>query len=239
MKTMLACDLLVSRSMLLQMFGICAVVGIVMCYAMGTAVGAVAALAAMAPFMYVFSIAGIDEQNGWERFRLTLPLSRRQVVFGRYASVLVVTICASLFAFVLGLLLTVVNGFVSDGVFGEQVSQFAFEAASPGILLASVTMTAFVVFVGTTVALPLIARFGMTKATRFIPLVVVLVLAIGVGVSGSDAVNFGLWDTVSQWLDSGSATNLALLLAGLFVFGLVLYTISAFIAAKLYEKREL
>ena len=86
MKAMIVSDFAVLRSALLQLLGICAIIALFMGYVMG-AVGTAAAIAAMVPFMGLFSLAAYDEQNNWERFRLTLPLTRRQVVFGRYASI--------------------------------------------------------------------------------------------------------------------------------------------------------
>ena len=85
MKAMIVSDFAVLRSVLLQLLGICLVVALFMGYVMG-AVDTAAAIAAMVPFTGLFSLAAYDEQNNWERFRLTLPLTRRQVVFGRYAS---------------------------------------------------------------------------------------------------------------------------------------------------------
>ena len=82
MKAMIVSDFAVLRSALLQLLGICAIIALFMGYVMG-AVGTAAAIAAMVPFMGLFSLAAYDEQNNWERFRLTLPLTRRQVVFGR------------------------------------------------------------------------------------------------------------------------------------------------------------
>lgn len=86
MKAMIVSDFAVLRSALLQLLGICLVIALFMGYVMG-AVGTAAAIAAMIPFTGLFSLAAYDEQNNWERFRLTLPLTRRQVVFGRYASI--------------------------------------------------------------------------------------------------------------------------------------------------------
>lgn len=91
MKAMIVSDFAVLRSALLQLLGICAIIALFMGYVMG-AVGTAAAIAAMVPFMGLFSLAAYDEQNNWERFRLTLPLTRRQVVFGRYASIALLTV---------------------------------------------------------------------------------------------------------------------------------------------------
>ena len=73
MKAMIVSDFAVLRSAILQLLGICAIIALFMGYAMGTLVGGAAAITAMPPFMLLFSLAATDEQNGWERFRLTLP----------------------------------------------------------------------------------------------------------------------------------------------------------------------
>ena len=101
MKAMIVSDFAVLRSALLQLLGICAIIALFMGYVMG-AVGTAAAIAAMVPFMGLFSLAAYDEQNNWERFRLTLPLTRRQVVFGRYASIALLTVGSLALALVLG-----------------------------------------------------------------------------------------------------------------------------------------
>lgn len=36
------------------------------------------AVSAMSPIMVMSSLAGFDNQNGWERYRATLPLSRKE-----------------------------------------------------------------------------------------------------------------------------------------------------------------
>ena len=67
MKTMMLSDLLTMRSSLQQMLVIVLAITIVMAAAMGTLMAAIAAVSAMIPFLYLFSVSSIDEQNGWER----------------------------------------------------------------------------------------------------------------------------------------------------------------------------
>lgn len=38
------------------------------------------AISAMSPIMAMTSLAGLDNQNGWERYRATLPISRKDIV---------------------------------------------------------------------------------------------------------------------------------------------------------------
>ena len=60
-----------------------------------------AAMATMAPLMYLFSIFAYDEMNGWERFRMTLPLTKQQVAYGRYVSMLIVSVVSMLAAWLI------------------------------------------------------------------------------------------------------------------------------------------
>ena len=38
------------------------------------------AVSAMSPIMIMSSLAGYDNQNGWERYRATLPFSRKDII---------------------------------------------------------------------------------------------------------------------------------------------------------------
>lgn len=234
MKAMMVSDFCAMKSALLQMIGILTVVGIVMAWAMDTAVGAAAALGAMVPFMYLFSVGSLDEQNGWERFRLTLPLTRRQVMLGRYGSTAVVAVAAAVGGLIMGLLVTAVADVV-DGE-GGRLAGLSSVQNPPEALVCSVVLTLTVFLVGAAVALPLMARFGMTKATRFVPLVVVLVMAFGIAaldtpLSSGVLAEWGSWVMGDPW-------HGALLVGGALLAAAVLYGASALIAARLYEQRE-
>ena len=121
MKAMIVSDFAVLRSAILQLLGICAIIALFMGYVMG-AVGTAAAIAAMVPFMGLFSLAAYDEQNNWERFRLTLPLTRRQVVFGRYASIALLTVGSLALALVLGLGIAALAGLLPTEWLPESLS---------------------------------------------------------------------------------------------------------------------
>ena len=70
---------------------------------MKSALGMVGAISAMTPFFLTFTFAGYDAMNGWERYRATLPLSRRDIVLGRYANVLACSVVAAAASVVIGL----------------------------------------------------------------------------------------------------------------------------------------
>lgn len=233
MKAMIVSDFAVLRSAILQLLGICAIIALFMGYAMGTLVGGAAAIAAMPPFMLLFSLAATDEQNGWERFRLTLPLTRRQVVFGRYASLALVAIGTIVFALALSFLLLGVISCMPAGTLPEGLTP---AENPPAALVGSVVGAVGVITLGMAVTLPLVFRFGMTRATRFVPVVVVIAIACGIGFFDAGVQFTGVLADLVQWLDTGS--NYLFLAAALVAVVALIYVASAFVAAKLYEKRE-
>ena len=47
------------------------------------------AVSAMSPIIIMNSLAGYDNQNGWERYRATLPFSRKDIICARYLCIVV------------------------------------------------------------------------------------------------------------------------------------------------------
>ena len=211
-----------------MLVGICVVIALFMGYAMGTLVGGAAAIAAMPPFMLLFSLAATDELNGWERFRLTLPLTRRQVVFGRYASLGLIAAATIAFSLALSFLLLGVISCMPAGILPEGLT--------PAALVGSVVGAVGVITLGMAVTLPLIFRFGMTRATRLVPVVVVIAIAAGISFFDAGIQPTGVLASLAQWLDTGS--NYLLLAIAMVAAVALVYAASALIAAKLYEKRE-
>ena len=180
----------------------------------------------MVPFMYLFSISAYDEQNGWERFRLTLPLSRKQVAYGRYASTFLIMVCSLVLACIVGLAMgaicsTLPTTSVPEGL---KLATFGF--------VETALATQLIMLIACIFTLPLIMRFGMTKGSRIVPVVIVLALSFGIAFTGN-STDLSLVDDV---LVNG---NITLILACITVCLVVLYALSALVSAKLYEKREL
>ncbi len=238
MKTMVVADFTVMKSTLAQLAGICAAVALVMGVVMDTMAGAVAVIAAMTPFMFLFSLCAYDEQNGWERFRLTLPLSRRQVAFGRYATMAVLCAAVALFSLVIGFLVVAVASWASEGLGLDVPLGLTWAESSGAAMTASALLSIAVILAACAVALPLLMRFGMTRATRFVPLVV-LALALGVGLFSDHLPDSGAVFGFLQWLEAGNGANLVLFAFGCLAVALALFAASAPLAAKFYEQREL
>ncbi len=68
------------------------VVALVLTVSTGSALCIMPIMALMLAYSVGFTLVAFDERNDWERFRLTLPLSRANVVQGRYATFVVMTL---------------------------------------------------------------------------------------------------------------------------------------------------
>lgn len=239
MKAMIFSDLITMRRSLVQLFGITAVVAIVMAVGMETLAPIAPVAAAMIPMMFVFSIVACDEINKWDAFRLTLPLSRRSVVWGRYASLLLVTVASVVFGVVWALVVALAASAFAGGLGeNELLASLLIESNQLEMICGAGLMGTVAVLLMTAVTLPLITRFGMTRATRFVPLVVLfavvgLVALLGDGGPFADAVPQGV-----QWLMS-SDEGFLVLVAGSLGVSLALYAISALVSERLYAAREL
>ena len=230
MKAMIVSDFVLRSA--LQLLGICLVIALFMGYVMG-AVGTAAAIAAMVPFTGLFSLAAYDEQNNWERFRLTLPLTRRQVVFGRYASIALLTAGSLALALVLGLGIAALAGLLPAEWLPESLSP---SENTPEMIVGSTVGGVSVVAIAMAVAMPVITRFGMTKAARIVPIIVVLIVAFAVAFFGNGVQPTGVLADLVQWLDTYN--NYLFLAAALVAVVALIYVASAFVAAKLYEEKR-
>ena len=104
------------------------------------------------------------------------------------------------------------------------------------MIIGATAGTVVVIAVGSSVALPLITRFGMTRGARIVPLVVVLVMSAAIGFIGDGAAIDSALAGLVQWLDTGN--NYLLLAVAMLLVVAAIYVASAFLSAKLYEGRE-
>ena len=96
------------------------------------------AVSAMSPIMVMSSLAGFDNQNGWERYRATLPFSRKDIICARYLSVIVfsaVMTCAAALLSIVSIPL-----FNSVGIPSTGQTVFEIAIASAASMLISLMM---------------------------------------------------------------------------------------------------
>lgn len=185
------------------------------------------AVSAMSPIMVMSSLAGFDNQNGWERYRATLPLSRKDIICARYLSIIVfsaVMACAAVLLSIIALPILNNTGIPSTG-------QTIFEIAIASV--ASMLISLMIVFL----AQPLFFRFGHMEALRLSAgLFALLGCLVMAALSSSNPI--------SNWLMSIAGANpdsavLGCLCAGIAVLALVLCALSCAISIKVYRARDL
>lgn len=101
------------------------------------------------------------------------------------------------------------------------------------IIIGIAVATQLIILIAATFTLPLIMRFGMTKGSRIVPVVLVCGLSAGAAFFGSSVDPLALSSLVND------PNTQALVLTVANVITLVLYGASALLSARLYETREL
>lgn len=185
------------------------------------------AVSAMSPILFMNSLAGYDNQNGWERYRATLPFSRKDIICARYLSVIAfsaVMACAATLLSIVAIPL-----FNSAGIPSTGQTIFEIATASAASMLISLMM----VFL----TQPLFFRFGHMEALR---LSLGLFALFGCGTMAMLSSS----NPISIWLMSIAGANpdpavLGCLCAGIAVLALALCAISCTVSTKVYRVRDL
>lgn len=185
------------------------------------------AVSAMSPIIIMNSLAGYDNQNGWERYRATLPFSRKDIICARYLCIIAfsaVMACAAVLLNIIALPFFDPTGIPSTG---QTVFEIAIASA------ASMLISLMMVFL----AQPLFFRFGHMEALR---LSVGLFALMGCGTMAMLSSS----NPISNWLMSIAGANpdpavLGGLYAGIAVLALALCAISCTVSTKVYRARDL
>lgn len=235
MKAMICSDFITMKNSAGQLLGMNLLIALFISICTDSLFAGTAALGIMIPFLFILSISAYDDMNGWQQYRLTLPITRRQVVLGRYAATLILFVACDMLALIFAL---VVMGVCALLPAGSVPAGLLFENNPIEGLVCSVALTMLIGVVVAAVALPLIMRFGMTKATRFVPVVLVILLAAGIYFAAESG--FVEWITPLLGLNAsgGMETAFQLVVAVLLVCAFALYAVSAAIANKLYATRQ-
>ena len=192
--------------------------------------------------MAFFTLSSYDEINAWQGFRAAFPLSRRNLVIGRYAAILCAALLACLFAFAVTELL--VQAAMRRpllwlvAAFGPEAQQgVSIWSNPPEILLAAALLGVMAALIALSFTLPLVARFGMTRAVRFAPVVALAVVAL-LGLLLADMWDYAWLGYASTWLSADTDVAFFQIVCMTGVLVLVFYAVSAFVSVKLYEGRE-
>lgn len=160
--------------------------------------------------MYPMTVMGLDEQSKWERYALTMPFRRRDLVLSKY----LLSFCSLFLYGVLYLLLVLL--FKHDP-----------EAMKVSVMLTSVGISIGILY--SALAYPFLFKLGMEKGRIWYLILIVVVCGNGAALAAmlGDEISLNLLLT---WMDR---LLLILPLAALALFGL-----SAFLSITLYESRE-
>ena len=241
MKRAYLIEMTIFRDYARQLLGLGLLVSLCIGLGMQTPLAMPATLTCMFFMMASMGLAAYDELNHWGLFRLTLPLSRRDVVLGRYGAV----VTLGLMGMVVGLAgaLASVSVVSALGIGGEVGEAFSLSADLLGPMA---FVTSFCLLIGSVVAgvvTPVYFRLGQTRATQILPTVIVLLFVVPVVVLG----NSGMLDGGVPGLDLLSGALAALETTAGMVAGVVacvalaaaVLAVSAAVSLRLYEKREL
>lgn len=182
--------------------------------------------------MVLFSL---DEQNKWQEMRLAMPISRTDVVLGRYLSIL----ACSLLGVAVVLAVIAVLVLLAAVIPGDSAIAPCLDECNPGAVVLMVGISLVFSLSATAFAAPVVFRMGFTGAVRYLPFAFFALIAFGVcvakiapGGQSAGAWFGGLLDTVALHF-----TPLGLgvvLIAGM----LAVYAASAAISLRLYRGRN-
>ena len=241
MKRAYLMELTVFRDYFKQLLGVGCFVAVFVSIGMGTIVSAPAILTMMFFLLGTMAAATYDEQNNWALYRLTMPLSRRDVVLARYGVIVTLGVGAM---FLTSAVCAAIMGLTTVVELPLGLSEvFAFD---PDTLLGMVFSVAFCMALGALLAAietPIYFKLGQNKTTQWIPMITVflfvgpmlLVSATGVFEDGAAALEIFLPLLSFIQTPAGVAASFCIAVA----FAGAALAISAAISLKLYEGREL
>ena len=243
MFSMIKCDFACLRGVARNLAGTALFVAAIFALAMGAS-GVLCAATIVIALSVVNRLMAYDEQNNWQAFRQALPLSRGQVVCGRYVTVALCVFASLLVGIAVTLLTDLVISVVVSMHPGLQLnswSELIDLSLQPFDLLelfvACGAAGVAVSFFGLALTLPFMFRFGFTKGTRYIPLVfVVLSLLIFLGMEGISSSGFDPASLAPLLENTGTIVGISL---GAALVSLVVYGLSCLVSLRLYTTREL
>lgn len=239
MKRAYSIEMGVLRGYATYLFCVGALISVLVGIGTQTAAVAPAILTCMYLMMGAMGAAAYDDQNGWGRYRLALPVSRRDVVLARYAAVVTLGLIGALVGLVASLAVMGIASAVD--LPGGISASLALDYESVVSMLFA-TAVCFLVGSGVvSVVVPVYFRFGQTKATQMLPTVLVILFVAPIFLfSAFGLLDDGFFAIVSDVLEH--AETLSGVMGSMVVFlasSLLLLLVSAAVSLRLYSKREL
>ena len=208
------------------------------CFAVG--VGNTASLLGFTFMMGMFNLtnssSNYDERNDWAAFRLTMPVSRRDVVLGRYLFVLTGALIVSGLVAAAAVALSMLGeaSLLPEAV--ANVVRIDKDAMQAGAM--TLAYCGAMGFVIASVAMPVFFKFGQTKATQWLPIIMMFLGVAPVmagGFMGEEAIV-----PMQQALSfAETPEGLTSFTVGALIFGAVCYAVSALVSLRVYKAREL
>lgn len=244
MKAMLLSDLIVMRRSLVSLVAVCFSAATIMTVASDSTLAFVGGcFGAMIPLLYLMSVAAYDELANWQVYRLTLPMSRSNAVVGRYASVLIVAFASAVLGAIASYAIGAAAGALAPAVAadpgngGEPALSTLLISANPASLIwGSAIGGASAALLLAAITLPVIAKFGLRKGVRFIPIAGVLLVAIAISLFGEGGALSSFTPNIVKNLFSNGAEFALIAILGL--LSLALYAISLPVSISLYNTRK-
>ena len=243
MFSMIKCDFACLHGVARNLAGTALFVAAIFALVMGAS-GVLCAATIVIALSVVTRVMAYDEQNNWQAFRQALPLSRGQVVCGRYVTVALCVFASLLVGIAVTLLIDLgisVAISIHPGLQLNSWSELIDLSLRPwdllGLFAACGAAGVAVSFFGLALTLPFMFRFGFTRGARYIPLVfVALSLLVSLTMQGISSSGFDP-ATLAPLLEN-SATIVEISLAAVLV-SLVVYGLSCLVSLRLYITREL
>lgn len=236
MLRMMKMELAVLKKYLRQIALTMAIVTVCLVAGMSSLVSVPGVTFLMLMFSMSMSASAYDEQNGWGAYRLVMPVTRRDVVQGRYAFNLLVASAAAAVAAVAVAAFIALGSMVELPEFLAKLA--AWDSQQLGATLAASTSCICIGLSMCSVTLPAYFKFGMTKATQYLPFIMLLLgvapfLVLGV-------IGGPLLDQVKGAIELTETTGgMGMIAFVALAISLAVYTASSFIAVRLYSSRDL
>lgn len=238
MKKAFLVELTVLTGYIKQLLPIAAIVGIFIAIGTGNTVALAGIFVSMFSMMGAMAASAYDDASNWGAYRLTFPLSRRDVVLGRYTAVTAMGVLGIAAGVLLQVLAAVVGGL---GILPSDISSTL--TLTEGDILASVFSIFCCLFMGMTAAafaIPVYFKFGNTKATQFLPMMVMGGYCLIMIAMGNLSQHVDVGSVVAQvvtWIET--PVGVAFCAFAFIALTVLVLSLSAAVSMGIYARRDL